>query len=159
NRRFGLLERISMETFAAQAAQALDRAEVYAREVIGRRQLEGLGGLAASLSSAMTTEDVARVVVERGMSTTSADTCTLYALDERAQVLELIGERGVDPAVVGQVRRISEGSGNPMYAAMSRGESVWVETPAQYEAFFPALARARSSAMRAQSFWGVPLIA
>ncbi|HZU84806.1 MAG TPA: GAF domain-containing protein, partial [Polyangiaceae bacterium] len=152
-------ERALLQAMASHAAQALDRADAYAREVVARRRVELLAQLSEELSGALSTEDVARVVVDEGMSAAAADTCTLYALDERTHALELVGERGCNPTVLERIRRITSESGNPVYGTIRTGESVWAETPEQYVDFFPTLASMKADGPRASAFWCVPLVA
>lgn len=157
-RTFTALERAFMGTFATQAAQALDRAEIYEREVLNRQRLEALADLAEGLSSALTTEDIARVLADRGRRAESADTCMVYTFDERTKALELAGGYGCHPEIVERLRRITPES-NARYEDFARGEALWIETPEEYEAFFPDLARAQLEGGRANAFWMFPLVA
>ncbi len=157
SRSFSEAERAFMNTFATQAASALDRADVYAREVVARRRLEALGELASSLSAALTTEDVAKIVVESGMNGATADTCTLYSFNESTRQLDLIAERGCNPEIVKQIHHI--GPESPTYGAIATGTSLWVETAEEYARVYPELAHKKVPGERAQAFWSVPLIA
>ena len=157
-RQFAPDERALMETFVVQAAQALDLAQVYARELASRHHVEALGAIALALSSALATEDVVRVVVEQGISAARADTCILYALDESSGTLELLAERGCNPSIVERLRRITAESGNSVYAAVAKRESVWVESEADYASVAPELATAQVEGKRAHAFWSVPLV-
>jgi PAS domain S-box-containing protein len=158
-RTFTPAERAFMETFVLHAAQALDRAEVYAREVQARRRLEALGALAEDLSSALTVDDVARVVVDRGMKAEAADTCMIYTFDEQTTTLDLIGDRGCNPELVELLRRLGPESGNPVHATVVHGGELWVETEEEYARLFPTLAKIPVEEPRARAFWSIPLIA
>ncbi|HYO93182.1 MAG TPA: ATP-binding protein, partial [Polyangiaceae bacterium] len=122
-----------------------------------RERLELLSELAAALGAARTTEQVAEVVVQYGMRTAHGDTCTLYVLDESGTVLDLVGHQGVAPEVLEAVRRMSQTQHPQSLAAVKAGESLWVETPAQYATLFPQLAGMKVPARRANAFWSVPL--
>lgn len=158
-RAFAAIERVFMETFASQVAQAFARTEIHARELEGKRRLEALSSLAEALSSALTTSDVAEAVVERGRRAANADTCTLYGLDETTRILDLIAERGCNPAVLEHIQRVGPDSGNPTYTAVTTGKALWVQNEAEYRALFPALANQVVPGSRAQAFWAVPLVA
>ncbi len=158
-RPFTIEQRVFMETFANQVAQAFARTESHARELEGKRRLEALGSLAAALSSALTTSDVVQVVVERGRSAAKADTCMLYTLDEQTRALEVIAERGCNPIMVQKLAHIEHSPDNPTYRAIESGSPVWVQNDEEYAAFFPDLARAAITGTRARAFWALPLIA
>ncbi|MFZ5892729.1 MAG: PAS domain S-box protein [Myxococcota bacterium] len=127
---------------------------------LARERIQVLAGLADALTAALSVEHVGQVVSERAITFTQADTCTLYLVDERTRVLELVAQRGCNPAVVDHIGRVGPDSGNPTYAiGMGQAPAVWIENAEQYDAFFPALARLDVPGKRSQSFWCVPLIA
>ncbi len=158
-RSFTRSQRVFMETFANQVAQAFARTESHARELEGKRRLEALGSLAEALSSALTTSDVAAAIVEHGPHAAEADTCTLHALDDSTRVLDLIAERGINPAILERVRQVGPDSGNPTYSAITTGKAIWVQNDEEYRALFPSLADAAAPGARSQAFWVVPLVA
>jgi PAS domain S-box-containing protein len=157
-RKFDPEERALLQTMATQAAQAIDRARLYDREVSLRHRLESLRDLSSALSAALTLDDVARLVIDEGMRAMSADTCMLYTLDESRTVLELVAERGCAPETVAAVRRIRPEGESPVYSAAFRGEPLWVETPEQYAALYPNLVSLPSDRPRARAFWSAPLV-
>jgi signal transduction histidine kinase len=152
-------ERALLQAMAVYAAQAMDRAQAYAREVSLRRRIDSLRKLSEVLSGALTIEDVAAVIVDQGMSAAGADTCTLYAYDEGAGTLDLIGERGCNPGVLERIRRITASSRNFTFGQIATGEPAWAETPEEYAALFPALTALKTDGPRAQAFWSMPLMA
>jgi PAS domain S-box-containing protein len=151
-------ERRLLDTFVAQAAQALDRAQAWSREVTLRQKLEVLSEVAEALSTALAQGEVARVIVERGTAAMRADTSTFYVLDEATGALELIGHHGVSAAVIERIRRISEGSESPTYKSLRSGEAMWVETGEEYARVIPSVASIKAEGPRAQAFWSVPLL-
>jgi PAS domain S-box-containing protein len=92
------------------------------------------------------------------MKIAEADTCTLY-VPELDGALRLIGDRGVDPAILERIRRISAESRNPTFDTIRTGEALWAESEQDYLAIYPALASIKTEGRRAQAFWSVPLIA
>jgi PAS domain S-box-containing protein len=124
-----------------------------------RQRLAALSDIAAALSEARTRRQVAEVIVARGMEIAGgADVCTLYQVADQATVLELIGERGVAPAIRDKIRRVTESVGNPeMFGRLRAGTSVWAENEADYLVLFPGLAKMQVEGKRAKAFWGVPL--
>ena len=157
-RAFAADERALLLTMAAQAAQALERSRAYAGEIAARLKVEALRCLSEALSGAPGTNDVAAVVIDRGMQMAGADICTLYVLDAANGVLELVGERGCSPQVADRIRRITPGSGDPAYAPIATGDPLWAETPEEYAAVLPLLATMRAEGRRARAFWSMPLI-
>ncbi|HEY2364790.1 MAG TPA: GAF domain-containing protein, partial [Polyangiaceae bacterium] len=158
-RRFPDDERALLRTLAAQIGQALDRSTAYAREREAHDRLAVLMELSNGLSRTLTLDDVARVVIERGMMFSRADTCTLYAYDDAAGVLNLIGERGCSPEVVERIRRIDTASANPIHATVQTRRALFAETYEEYVKLVPQIAQMTATGPRAQAFWSAPLIA
>jgi PAS domain S-box-containing protein len=152
-------ERALLRTLAAQIGQALDRATAYLREREAHDRLAVLMELSNGLSRTLTVDDVARVVIERGMMMSRADTCTLYTYDEAAGVLHLIGERGCSPEIIERIRRIDTTSVSPIYATVQTRRALFAETAEEYAKLVPEVARMTASGPRAQAFWSSPLIA
>ncbi len=122
-------------------------------------RLAKLTELAMALSRALTSRDVADVIVDQGMQSARADTCTLYALDDSGEVLQLLAHRGVAAEVLDKIRRITRTEGNPRgFRTLATGESMWAETASEYAAIFPAIANVSATGPRAKAFWSVPLI-
>jgi len=157
-RAFAADERALLLTMAAQAAQALERSRAYAGEIAARLKVEALRCLSEALSGAPGTDEVAAVVIDRGMHMAGADICTLYVLDAASGDLELVGERGCSPQIVDRIRRITPGSGDPAYSPIATGEALWAETPEEYAAVSPLIATMRAEGRRARAFWSMPLI-
>jgi PAS domain S-box-containing protein len=124
-----------------------------------RRRLRTLSDVAVALSEARTTDEVAKAVVDVGMAAFAADVCTLYLLDESGSALELIADRGVAPAVLERIRRLSNESGNPVaFRTIRSGEPIWAENESDYERLFPKLRHVATDEQRAKAFWSVPLV-
>jgi PAS domain S-box-containing protein len=124
-----------------------------------RQRLHTLSDVAVALSDTRTTEEVAHAVVDTGMAAFGADVCTLYLLDETATTLELIGDRGVAPALLERIRRLSEAAGNPVaFRTLKSGEPIWAESEADYERLFPKLLHLPTNEPRAKAFWSMPLV-
>ncbi|HKP63413.1 MAG TPA: PAS domain S-box protein [Polyangiales bacterium] len=127
---------------------------------LARERMHVLTELSEALSGTYSIDQVAQVVIERATSIAGADTCVLYLLDEPSSALELTAERGLNPELLEDVRRITPESGNPAYPiGAGSGDAIWIETPEQYDEFYPALAQRRFEGARARAFFCVPLIA
>jgi signal transduction histidine kinase/CheY-like chemotaxis protein len=126
-------------------------------EAQARRRLEALTDLSNALCTALTREEVARVVVDRGMRAANADTCVLYVKREDG-ALELLADRGAAAEVIEQVRHLDPSTPNASLRALQTGESLWVETEEGYRSLFPELADIGTNAPRARAFWSVPLV-
>ena len=158
DRTFDSAEKALLDTMAAQASQALDRAESFAREVWLRRRLEILSAVATDLSGATTREEVAAVVVKRGLPAMAADTCTLYVLADDEKSLELIGSTGISEAILENIDIIDASSLTSTWSAFESGTATWVETAEEYAQRFPSIATLPSEAPRAEAFWSIPLV-
>jgi PAS domain S-box-containing protein len=154
---------LSIASFALLAAawriqqareRLLDRLAAEARQ-----RLEALSVVAVALSDTRTREQVAEVVVEHGMRACGADTCILYAADASGKVLNLIGDRGIEPEVLHRIQRITEDViGEEAFATMRAERSTFVEADVEYLKLFPGLADVDPGIIRAKSYWRVPLI-
>jgi PAS domain S-box-containing protein len=125
-----------------------------------RARVQALARLSEALAATTSVAQVGAAVIAEGAEFAHADTCTLYLLNPETRDLELVAERGCNPAILERVRRIGQDSGNPVYSVVT-GEvpEIFVETAAQYDQVFPTLARANVLGSRARAFWAVPLVA
>src|SRR5664279_5014707 len=98
--------RCNGSALGSENQNSAEQAAVHAR-------LESLIELAFALSGAMGPAEVAELVVEQGMRQAGADICTLYALDESGECLDLLAQRGVAAEVLQKILRISKTEGNP----------------------------------------------
>jgi PAS domain S-box-containing protein len=154
------IEGIAISYIVASMHAARARlATSYAQEVAARKRLEDLSELSVALSKALTRDEVSQLVVERGMSMSAADVCTLYMLDESDGSLQLIGQKGGSSTIIERIRRIGAESGNPVFRTIASGETLWAETERDYHRIYPELAGLAAEGPRAQAFWSVPLIA
>ena len=158
DRAFDATERGLLDTMAAQASQALDRAESFSREVWLRRRLELLAAAAADLSGASTRDEVAKVVVARTALAMSAQMCTLYVLSDDGNALELIGSSGVSEAVLARIETIDRDAVNPTWAAFESRTPMWIESAAEYADKIPEVSKIEGEGPRAQAFWSMPLV-
>ena len=126
---------------------------------LASERVRALTEFSEALASARSTDDVGRVVMERGAAFVGGDGSTLYLVDERTRELVLFAERNANRRLIERLARIPPAE-NPFYAiATGVRDAVWIENQADYDAFFPALARFVTEETRAQAFAGVPLVA
>jgi len=92
------------------------------------------------------------------MQALGADTATLYLLDQAGTTLELVGERGVAPTIIEQIRRLTLATSPVTFASLATGEACWAETEADYKKLLPNIQRMAAEGPRASAFWSVPLV-
>jgi PAS domain S-box-containing protein len=144
---------------AVWASRARRERELTAAAEQSSARLNTLSDIAAALSDARNTAEVAEAVVDVGMRALGADTCTLYELNESGTALELIGSRGVAPEVLALIRTITEQAGNPVaFETLRTGRMIWAESEDDYRQLFPTIAAVKTRGPRAKAFWSVPLI-
>ncbi len=153
---FDARERRLLETFAAQVAQAFDRGLGTERERVKRVRLDVLSLTAEALSLALSVDEVARVVVDRGIGSMGADTCSLHVMSDDEDALLLVESRGIRPALVERIRRIPRES--PHFSWLVDEEPVWVESAAEYARLVPGMAALEADGPRAQAFWSTVLM-
>jgi K+-sensing histidine kinase KdpD/CheY-like chemotaxis protein len=158
-RTFSVQERTLLETFASQAAQALERSDLYMQEVALRERLESLEALTEAFSEAMTREEVADVVIDLGMLVADADSCSVYRLDAAGSSLQLIGHRGVAAELLERIRVLTPDTASRAFGILEGGEPLFAETEREYAEHFPELVKLHVEGKRARAFWCVPLTA
>ena len=128
-------DRELMKTLADQCAQAIDRARLYQTERRARMAAERaiehanhLQSLAADLAVALTSAEVAEVVVRRGLASTAAAAAALYLLSEDGTTLEIIREQGSDPGLIEGWRRLERKSNVASTRALRSLEAVFIES-------------------------------
>ena len=111
-RAFGDSQIALMETFADQAAIAIENArlltELKARtDQLTRsvQELEALGEVSQALSSTLDLETVLHTIVSRASQLAGTDACTVYEYDEGAGELHLRATYNLDEEVVAELRR------------------------------------------------------
>ena len=140
------------ETFEQRLLCEIDAA---ARAQRASDQGARLYEVAAALSGAVTSEDVAAAVLEEGVAALGASGGgVLFA--NRAGGLTVPATLGYDDAVVAGLRSESPDAELPAAHALRTGEAVWLESPEERDARFPAL---RGLERHTVSLCAVPLVA
>jgi signal transduction histidine kinase/CheY-like chemotaxis protein len=146
-------------TESVRARQASEDSRKRAIESEARQRLlvervTRLQSAVGALAGAARTTDVVDAMVGNAFAALGADTCTLYAA-EGTDRLVLVGQRGVAPELLGPISVLDRTA-----ASFSRlGETMFVETAAEYAKRFPEVAGHAASGPRVQAFWSVPLSA
>ena len=105
-----------------------------------------LYAVSEALSEARTTEDVARVAVEQGISALGASAGTLSLLSEDGKWLELAGSVGYPPEVISKWQRYPLDAPVPLTDAVRLGEPIYIDSPEDRLRRYPALAAVRATA-------------
>lgn len=117
---------------------------------------EQLHALSEALSAAATTEEVASIVIERGLALVEASAVSLY-LEREPGVLALVHAVGLSERFLAALRTIPAGAPLPHADAFRSGAPVWLRSPADIASRYPAASElAREEDVRA---WAVvPLV-
>jgi len=94
--------------------------------------------VSVALAAAISVEDVSAVVLNEGVAALSASGAGVLLIGE-AQQLVLTGTVGYDDDIVTRLRHESADAELPAAHALRTGEPVWLESPAERDARFPAL--------------------
>jgi signal transduction histidine kinase len=143
-----------VETFAAHCAVGLQHGAAVERERATRRRLELAHALASALASARTSREILEVSLGHGLAAFGA-TAGLVAL-AGPEALEIIGDAGYPKPLVDGWRRIPFDAPVPLADAYRRGEPVWLETPEEAIARYPAVGGADDEQHRAWA--ALPLV-
>lgn len=136
------------EEIARRAAVAFENAELYHQEQRARheaeenaRRLQSLQDLTASLSAAVTREQVAAIVVERGVAVLGAHAGAMALLTPDHQELELVRSVGYRAEVLAGWERFPITTSVPVADAARTGEVVLLESREARLEQYPNLAQ------------------
>ena len=146
-RTFDEDDRELLRTLADQCAQALERARLYEAErqahAAADRAITSttrLQSLAAELAEALTSRQVAEVVVAHGIASVDADAGALQLLSDGGKMLEVVTGQGSDRALIeGRWRRFSVDVKLPSTDALHRLEPVFIESEKDIRERYPHL--------------------
>jgi PAS domain S-box-containing protein len=135
-RLFAPHERAFLEDLARQAAQALERARLYAAEKQLRTRAQRaaertsrLQAVVAELSPAFTATRVAEVLVDHGVSAVGARTGGLWLIEPEGTHARLVRAIGHSHDVVERFNRLPLNLDAPLMRALREGRPVWIEDP------------------------------
>ena len=110
----------------------------------------------SALSSAETRDDVADVVLGRGLGAVEGVRALLVELN--AERFETIGMSGYPPEIEGRVREVALDDDTPISVAVRTGAPVWVRSREEYRAGFPWAYERFNAASADQAHVALPLI-
>jgi PAS domain S-box-containing protein len=156
-REFGPDDEAFVTAIARQAAQALERARLFAAEHDARAAAERgavaarrLQRVTAALSKAVTPRDVAGVIVVNGAEALGAAGGSLAMLEPGAGEFHILASTGYPEPVARAFEHFPLRAGRPVSDAVLTGRPVLLETHAEISARFPEMA----DSMRATGFEG-----
>ncbi|NTU81363.1 MAG: GAF domain-containing protein, partial [Chloroflexales bacterium] len=133
-----------VRTLGHLCGQALQRANLYAAEHASRQATERaaartarLQAVTASLATALSSTDVAQVIVAQGAAVLGAYAGILVLCHPHAPVLELIASQGYPPGAWGDGTALSLDAPLPIADAARTGTAVWLRDPEDYAAHYP----------------------
>ncbi len=133
----------------ALAAQGLEQTSrddaalrALARTEAASTRMEGLQTLTLALSTALTTQEVARIAVEQAVRTLGALSGGLFLLEPGGGALELVHAVGYGEDARRSFARIPLGASTPASDAVRTGQAVWLHHMAEYSARYPVAAAA-----------------
>ncbi|CAN5889455.1 hypothetical protein BH23GEM7_BH23GEM7_18460 [soil metagenome] len=137
-RRFDEGERLFLATLGEQAAQALERARLFAAERTARATAERLQDLTAALSGSLSTGEVGSATMRHGVTALYADAGVLALLTPTGEELEVAASTGYPPeACMGPGRRWTIDTTIPIAEATRTGKSVCIGSPAEWAERYP----------------------
>jgi PAS domain S-box-containing protein len=107
---------------------------------IAEQRVSRLYAVAAALSEAVTPEDVAQVTVHQGVAAVEATAGSLVLLSEDGENLEMAGSVGYPAEVISHWKRFPLNARVPLAEAVITGEPVYIDSPEDRLARYPALA-------------------
>src|SRR3954452_6290691 len=104
-------------------------------------RISRLHAVAAALSEALTTSDVARVTIEQGVAALGATAGSLALLAEDGATLEMVGSVGYPQEIIEPWSRFPLDAPIPLSEAVRRAEPIYMDSPDERLRRYPALAR------------------
>jgi PAS domain S-box-containing protein len=133
-RAFSQDERAFLKDLAGQAAQALERARLYAAEQQARANAQRaaertarLQAVTAELSQALTASRVAEILVDHGVAAVGARSGGLWLIEPEGTHARLVRTFGYPQEVVERFHRLPLMMGTPLMEALREGRPVWME--------------------------------
>ncbi|GAB4201586.1 MAG: hypothetical protein OHK0022_23800 [Roseiflexaceae bacterium] len=155
-RRFDSDDRSFIQAVAQQCSQALERARLYAVEQQAADRLARLQRVTAALSRALTTDEVAEVIVAQGVSALGAQAGMVALLDEAAGELEIRVQTGYPADELARYQRFRLHDHLPLAEVTRTGEAAWWEDGVAMADRYPLL-RNFSPARETSAFACLPL--
>ena len=121
-------ERRWLQSVVSQCALALERSNLYEEEQRLREQSESLQRTTAALSNALTSSDVADVVIAAAREGANASTAVLYELVNEREALRPLSASGVSQNGDGAATEVSLDDSPELARVVRRGGS-WSEPP------------------------------
>ena len=135
---------------ARRAALALDNARLFdaaerarASAEAAAARISALQATTAALSTALTPEEVANVVVDEGLRALSARAGSVAFVDETGTELELIAAAGYPETAIQLYKRIPVEARFPLADAVRGGKTILLQTAEERDANYPNLADLR----------------
>jgi serine phosphatase RsbU (regulator of sigma subunit) len=144
-----------VQSIARLCAQALERARLLEAERVTSERLARLQAVTALLGSALTVDEVARIVVHEGVAALGGAAGALV-LDRSDESLETVRAIGYSDELLDLYRRFLPT--DPVVAARvyTKGTPYWVESLEEMEAAYPHEERALDPHLQAEAY--VPLL-
>jgi nitrate/nitrite-specific signal transduction histidine kinase len=134
------------EELAHRAAISVDNARLYAAEQRNRRATEriatritSLQSVTAALSGALTSMQVAEVVIEYGLAVSGAKSGVIFLLDEPGENLEILHYFGYSDQQVKNWLKFPLSASVPVAEAVRTGTSIYVESQEKLAELYPEL--------------------
>jgi PAS domain S-box-containing protein len=119
-RRYTLEEITYLTSFADQAAIAIEKAELFRQEQVGRQQLEVIGAIGAEMTRELDLPRLLDIIARRARDLVGASACAVWLWSNHEQLLSVKAHSGEDPwlgelrmqlgeGITGEVARRREG--------------------------------------------------
>jgi len=143
-------------SLADRAALAIENARLFQQATQAADRLAQLATVSTALSRALTPPEVARVIMNQGLSVLGAAAATLFTLSDDGQWLVQMSTIGYPRLITGAFQRFPISTDVPTAEAVRTGQSVWLASADEHRARYPQLS-ASIAAMGYQAVAALPL--
>ncbi len=155
DRAFGSTERDLMEAIAAQCALALERARLHQAEQRARERTERLQRFTERLATALTTDDVLDIALDKLLVAAHARGATFAMLTPRSE-MHAVRSLGVSRELTQSLEEAAGRDHTAIIDSFRRKEPIWIGNRSEWEGRYPASAEIFKDF--AQSLAVLPLI-
>jgi PAS domain S-box-containing protein len=146
-----------VEELGRRAALAVQNARLYHNARRARERVTSLHQFTAALSEALTSEEVAEVIVKLGAEATGATSGSLVLLNDAATEFEILRAEGFPEDVDNAWHRVRADAPAPLCDAVRFGEPLFFESEVTFEQRYPEFLQVAST-LRAGSSVVIPLL-
>lgn len=115
--------------------------------------------LTAGLAASLTVEEIADVILDKGLSGLGAHAQWVATLSDDGKHVQIVGSHGLEPKAIDEYSRMPIDLNAPMTESIRTGQSIWIKSLQEFQLRYPNLETLINVAAEGCTLVCVPLIA